>query len=610
LEKETSSSPKIGDIDGDTHYELVVGADYMYAWHSDGIEVRDGDNKPVTWGILNTEGDNFVAAPALANLDGQPGAEIVGSSWNTKEIYIFDHDGNNLPGWPKSTINLCWASPVVGDFDGDGNKEIVEQDIIGNVYVWHQDGTELMDGDANPATDGIFLSGDGTSDGWHVSTPALADVDGDGILELIVGDHNDSLYCLNSDGSSVAGWPVFIGDAGAVLTGSPAVGDIDDDGEMEIVVQNSNGGVMGVNHDGSLMSGWPRWVKSNGYFIGSPALGDLTGDGKLEVVIPGNDGLCYIFRSNGSLLPNWPQPYDQNGGTTESSPIIADLNNDGSLDIVLACEEGQLNAWDVSGNYLLGFPIRLKGFVRGTPTVKDLDQDGDIELAVSCWDQNIYVWDLEAKTYYKYDPWNGFHGNLHNNGWYHYTDVTATDDIAFNYQLDAGIVRLDWLVPNGIDSWNIYRRTEDTEYELMSSGLRADETRLIQYTDRTAQEGLVYYYKIEGEDDSIFFETNGVNVPVTRAKLYQNHPNPFNPSTKIAFTVPGTSESSQNTLLVIFDARGAIVKTLINRPVAGGRHLVEWQGDNNRGEAVCSGVYFSRLRVGGFKDTKKMILLR
>ena len=102
----------------------------------------------------------------------------------------------------------------------------------------------------------------------------------------------------------------------------------------------------------------------------------------------------------------------------------------------------------------------------------------------------------------------------------------------------------------------------------------------------------------------------GVNIPVTQAKLYQNHPNPFNPSTKIAFTVPGTSESSRNTLLVIYDVRGALVKTLINRPVAGGRHLVEWQGNNNLGEAVSSGVYFSRLRVGGFKETKKMILLR
>ncbi|HMA76720.1 MAG TPA: C25 family cysteine peptidase, partial [Candidatus Krumholzibacteriaceae bacterium] len=50
MQKETSSSPKIGDIDGDRDNELVIGSDYIYAWHEDGIEIRDGDNKPLTWG--------------------------------------------------------------------------------------------------------------------------------------------------------------------------------------------------------------------------------------------------------------------------------------------------------------------------------------------------------------------------------------------------------------------------------------------------------------------------------------------------------------------------------------------------------------------------------
>ena len=607
--KESASSVKIADVDGDAHADIVVGSEYIYAWDGNGIELRDGDGQPLSWGIFTTEGDNYTATVALGDLDGVLGAEIVGASWNTKEIFVFTHDGSVLPGWPKTTKDLCWASPLIGDFDGDGDREVIAYDVDGTVYVWHHDGTELMDGDDDPATDGPFFAAGLASDGWHVSTPALADMDNDGIVELIVAAPSDFIYVLNSDQSAVAGWPVHIGDEGANVGASPVVGDIDGDGFPEIIMQNSYSRVLGLNHDGTPMPGWPRWVNGSSFFAGSAALADFTGDGRLEIVIPGMNSLCYFFRYDGSTMPGWPKAYSTSG-PTESSPVIADINGDGSLDIILGCEEGRLNAWDVDGNEIPGFPIQLNGFVRGTPMVRDLDFDGDVELIANCWDQNVYVWDLEAQAYAGYAQWNGFHADQFNSGWKELSVATDASVIAWMYEIGAGYLRLTWAVSGEIEEWDLYRQTGDGDFELIAAALRPDEVGTVSFTDRTINEGLIYKYRLEVVGGGASVETESIEVPIASAKLYQNHPNPFNPSTTIAFTVPGGSGSKQNVALNVYDLRGGLVKSLMNGPVAGGRHEVNWNGTNNRGEQVASGVYFTKFASGGYKSVKKMILLR
>ncbi len=608
--KESASSPAIGDVDGDARIDVVVGSDLVYAWDAEGMELVDGDEQPITWGVLSPEGDTYTASVALGQLDGQPGLEVVAASWNTKEIYVFDHEGNTLPGWPKATKDLCWASPVLGDFDGDGDLEIFAYDVDGTVYVWHHDGTEFMDGDSNPATDGPFFSAGESGDGWHVSTPALADIDEDNKIELVVCAPKDKIYCVNSDGSPVPGWPVSLVDPNAHVGASPVVGDIDNDGHLEVVVQDSFGWVYGLNHDGTNMSGWPKWIYSNNFFAGSASLADLTGDSKLEVVIPSMNGYCYVFRYNGSILPNWPQPY-ADSGPTETSPLIADVDGDGSLDIVLGCEDGLLNAWDINGDYVQGFPMQLNGFIRSTPSAGDLDYDGDLELITMCWNQRVYIWDLTAGWYRGCVEWNGFHGNLYNSGWKEQITSTSGEQIAWMIDLKPGALSLNWAVIPGVVSWSLYRQENDGVYERIASNLRADEAMTIRYIDLVIEEGSVYTYKLEADDGrEISVETDRIEIPVTRARLYQNYPNPFNPSTTISFTVPGSPSARKNVLLHVYDVRGALVKTLVNRAMPGGKYDINWDGSNNRGEAVSSGVYFSKLRIDAYTGIKKMILLR
>jgi hypothetical protein len=609
--KETASSVKVGDVDGDTHPDIVVGSDYVYAWHADGIELRDGDGQPLTWGIFNTYGNTFTATVALATLDNELGNEIVGASWNTRQIFVFKKDGSVLAGWPKTTTNLCWASPVVGDIDGDGDLEIVAYDVAGIVYAWHRNGVEVRNGDNNPATDGPFFvtKNPGT---WHMSTPAVADMDGDGVVELIVCSPADSIYCLNGNGSRVPGWPVKVLDVNANITASPAVGDVDGDGHPEVIVQSSAGRVYGLNHDGTVMAGWPVWVYSNtGTIAPSPALADLDGDGKLEVVIAGLDKKCYVFKYDGTPYPGWPQTYGTTAAT-ESSPIVGDIDGDHSPDIVLATEEGRVNAWTKEGQLIPGFPIQIGSFIRGTPVLYDIDFDGRLELIASCWDQNIYVWHLSGQWYSGYAQWNGFHANINNTGWKDFYPTTAAGQISCMYRVIDDAIELEWSVYPEISSWNLYRERQGGQFELIAAALHADPANAVRYVDRTVEGGLVYRYRLEAAERSDLAQTtDDVMVPVREARLYQNCPNPFNPSTTIPFTVPGSLASRHAVLLAVYDVNGSLVKTLVNgSSMGGGRHEVRWDGRNERGESVASGIYFAQLSTGGYKAARKMILLR
>jgi hypothetical protein len=88
--------------------------------------------------------------------------------------------------------------------------------------------------------------------------------------------------------------------------------------------------------------------------------------------------------------------------------------------------------------------------------------------------------------------------------------------------------------------------------------------------------------------------------------LAQNFPNPFNPTTRIAFglAAPG------NVSLRIYDAAGRLVRVLVEGERSAGHYAELWDGRDSSGRAVASGIYFYRLRAGSFSETRKMALLR
>ena len=124
------------------------------------------------------------------------------------------------------------------------------------------------------------------------------------------------------------------------------------------------------------------------------------------------------------------------------------------------------------------------------------------------------------------------------------------------------------------------------------------------------------YYRVNAIDDDGYAGgySNEVSAspstgadPVTyTTRLFQNSPNPFNPETEIRFELAAPSEVS----ITVFDAAGRRVRVLAAEPRQAGVHAIRWNGLNDAGETVSSGVYFYRMTTARFDQTRKMVLLK
>ena len=158
-----------------------------------------------------------------------------------------------------------------------------------------------------------------------------------------------------------------------------------------------------------------------------------------------------------------------------------------------------------------------------------------------------------------------------------------------------------------IDTYQLYRRAGTASPVIIAQG---DAAHVRSFVDRDVQPSTRYQYELVVRTDS-GDEYRSQPATVTTAALTialgQNHPNPFNPSTTIPFTI--AVEDSKVRLFVL-DASGRIVRTLFSGTKPAGSHTVTWDGRDDRGGATSSGVYFYVLDVDGERRTRKMVLLK
>ncbi len=176
---------------------------------------------------------------------------------------------------------------------------------------------------------------------------------------------------------------------------------------------------------------------------------------------------------------------------------------------------------------------------------------------------------------------------------------------------ENGTVRLDWHAAD-FESYRgvyVYRAArQDGPFEKISPLLPMQQQNV--YTDESPGLKNTCFYRLgflDGDANIVFSETVDVDIELpAEYQLDQNYPNPFNPETCIPFAL----KESGRVKMSIYNLKGQRVRTLVDQHLEAGRHSVVWDGLNETGGRLSSGMYIYRIRVNHFTKTRKMQLMR
>lgn len=389
-----NSGVTLYDLNGDGADEIIFGSywgNHLYVMDSSG-EPLPGFPKEIEVGIYS--------APSIADIDADGEPEIVAVD-NAGYVYVWRADGTEIFRRQVDPAGYFWTSPVLFNLDGDtGNHlEIVLANLSGKIFVLNDRGEDFLG--AGP----FFTAGAGIC-----GNPAVADVNGDGLGEIFFPSDDGYLNGIGSDARPLGGsWPVPLQSAGEFFMSHPTIGDVDGDGVLNIVIATSDHGSLCVlEPDGSFSSHFPIALPAGSRH--SNPLVDLDGDGRLEIISPTEASYLNITRYDGTSFNSHFPGICAFG--TYSSPIVFDLTGDGQKDLCWGTALPDVRAIDLTNTMLAGFPITVDADVFYPLSVGEIDGDGQLELVATTIHGSVYVWDLPVSSdlnsnnwlTYQYDP--------------------------------------------------------------------------------------------------------------------------------------------------------------------------------------------------------------
>jgi hypothetical protein len=328
------------------------------------------------------------SSPVVAKL-GRKGALEVVAGFPDGSVQGWSATGHHL--WTFATgAGAVQASPVAVDLNKDKHLDVLVANTHGDVWAFTPSlGNKV-----------IFhkKTGDGVHNPGNFATPAVADINKDGKLDVIETswDHHIHVWSGKGTHQELPGFPVFLKDTS---WSSPAVSDIDKDGWPEIVFgydcagvpgqdcSGHPGGYVGVlRHNGTWEKGWPKWQSQ--VIWSSPAIVDLFGNGKKEIVVgtgsmPGSSSKrLSAFYANGKAVKGFPVRLP---AEVTSSPAIGDVDGDGKKDIVFSSNDGMLRVVSRAGKLtastcLAGSWTTCPVSYRPSVVLADVNHDGRVDI--------------------------------------------------------------------------------------------------------------------------------------------------------------------------------------------------------------------------------------
>jgi hypothetical protein len=562
-------------------------------------------------------------------------------------LNLFVSNGFSL-GFPRPAKSLLNYGPAVYDLDGNGRHDLVACSRGGIAAYNHIGG---------------FIPGRWRwiSEVDYEGPPAVYDINHDGYGEVAYVSEG-KLHLLRFDGYEMPGFPKNV----PVETGQngyPTVyfADMDSDGLEEIIYVTMDGDIYAFRHDGGSY-----FASLHGYFAEAAGAmieyipvvfcDDFNLDGQNEMIVMMRDAIS-IFNTHNGIEPDWV-PQSQIGNMTGmTGACMADFDGDSLLELGFIGREVKteviyIGIMELDGTYLEGFPKYLErvNYLINYPAAADLDLDGKAEilLTISSIDfAEVWIIRSDGSTWSRaggpedsyFATFSGSAGppavaDVNGDGTF---DIIVRQGNFFPGRNNEKIYAFD---QNGmiLDGWPLYTFTNPNNviYRLhtptiMNLGLgddtlfadlliSADDSSLYAWELPIAYDSNSIAWAQFGHDSrnsGILPPTLGQRLappppdnlpPPSPAGFYlaQNYPNPFNAQTQIRFRLMRGSYVE----IEIFNLLGQKINTLVSRELQAGEHRVTWEGKNSSGDEVSSGVYFYRLKTAYGTLSRKMILVK
>ncbi len=438
-----------------------------------------------------------------------------------------------------------------------------------------------------------------------------ADMDGDTDLDLVVSvahfaGTGEGIYWYQNDGAfaftkTLIDTMLIDADLDGVRFD---VADIDDDLDLDIVLVGANRLYLYTNDGGGVFT--RRIIESTLGALRKAAVADLDGDLDEDVALLSNNGLYWAQNDGSENFTAYPI---QANPVVDQALEVVDLDGDSDQDIIASVVDVPTgNRWLTWYETLPGgsFLYHIFDVLQDTEDVADVfvadvDEDGLLDIVVAKSDDDDVWWyeDMGGNFYVPRIVTSAFNDNPRH-VWVSDIDNDADRDVIVAGG-NVGVGEISYFENDGTQAFT-HRSidvTTGSRQGLFVVDLDGDTLDDLLVTDLTPNE-LIWYNNL------------GTGTPVARptfaarVELHPNVPNPFNPSTTIGFDVSPSGEVTVD----VFAVDGSKVRSLLRATVHEGYHEIRWDGRDDRGRGLASGVYLVRLATARGASERKVVLLK